>query len=715
MPWKTIMNMALDKLRDFLTRDGKTTRENVTWRKGAQSVAVSVLLAFKQDGLLVLPTGYGKTLLPAIAAGVERHSLTIVAVPLNAIYGSTRDEFDRAGVPYKVWSPKTRLGTQDRLLLTTYNLAVTPEFTFTLAVGIREMAYARIRLCLDEGHMAATEDYRKDVLQIVGELRRLAPNMQIVTYSGTVPPDTVDSVRRALQLREGSGTRVLRVPTNRPELSFQLTAIQSSVETCVKQIVPYWRDVMAVTPLTERRKQRAIVFVQTGADGLSAVRAFEAVHGMDVEFYHGRPANVEAALSPKERADMLQRWLSDDDARSPFIVATVALANGFHYPHVRAIFNIGLGDGTLQQLQESARAARDGLTGWSFLFPFGRDNHGAAANRADDDGPDAKGKNALRALVFGNKSACLREGLFAHLDGARNAFKCVDRQGNAFCSRCLKGVDVQGSLRLAAPDADATAAGSVVLETHQRANKTAEDEDVSPPVKRSHVAAKALPSATKMPASGAKIRRTVEGEDAFPYANEQAKALNRRFTRVNDVEDVLDPLRAARLCFEGVCPACHIMEPWRRDHPVHMSETDPSKLALLRCPHLSRFADAYKAWALRGGEIKLPVISGDRLCFRCWLPGAERLPHPPVTGKRSTCPVSYGVRLTVFYTAFDTDPDRQDQFRRRFPDAPHVDDADNEGEVDAMCVWLMRRSDRRDFHNYLMVFAFAHELLTSGR
>ncbi|VDC02754.1 unnamed protein product [Peniophora sp. CBMAI 1063] len=685
-----LKELALAQLRQFLSK-GSALLQDIVWRSLGQEGAVINCLEYKTDGLYILATGSGKTLIPAIAAYVERDSLTVVAVPLNAIYISTQAAFDDAGVEYALWSPGLQLQRQDRLLLTTYNRAAMSSFMATLSHGYHQYHYARIRIALDEGHLAASEMYRGDVMKVIGELRRVAPNVQVVSYTGTVPPEAEPSVRQALLLRPGAGTTVIRTPTNRPELSLMLLPQKSNMTDCAALIKTWWRFVTE-EDVFDANADRALIFVQTGDAGIELVDIFAKRYRQTVDFYYGRKVAKKRPLNDKQRAEMLGRWERGETA-TPFLIATVGLAQGYHYPGIRAVFSVGLADGATQQLQECARAGRDGKTGWAFMIPFANDNHPYTGG-----GVDIKGKSALTSLVFVNKTACLRKGLFGYMDGGENASKCMDDPHNVLCSRCNGSCNVHSSRRLVAP---ANAPPARPIQTPALVGQKRSQSDAPPPLPAAHRSLHRV-EGTLVTAPSAPARAARPGPSGF--ADMQKVATDQRIWRINNMQDSFIDLRAAWQFFRGLCPLCLIQSPNRRDCLEH------SRIGL--CPHVWSYGDAYRYWSAEIFKFDIPEFNEPPLHYLCWLPAVPAMPHPPLSDPKKTCKGSFTVKIVVFFAVFNTTPEFEREFRSAFTDVKPLNGwQDMEGRQ-ARLRWIITKKETRRFINYLEVFIWMYKRVT---
>ncbi|VDB95897.1 unnamed protein product [Peniophora sp. CBMAI 1063] len=643
----------------------------VLWRSDGQRQAIMECLAYARDALFILATGSGKTWVPVVAALLEQHSLTIIAVPLNAIYTSTRNMLAQAHVQcMQEWQTGDPIRNSARMVLITYDRANSHEFRIALSDAVRVERYIRIRLALDEAQMAVTDGQYRPTLLNIRELRGIA-EMQVIALSGTIPPTSEPEVKNLLGLHPHA-TTIVRTTTNRPELAFFVTRAMKDLSETIRNITQMWEQ-MCTGGLARSDHHLAIIFVQTGDNGEEAQTLLAAL-GYTAEFYHGAAASRGRPLTDRERGEMLDRWI-DAKNPSPFILATPALGAGYHNPRIIATFHAGLADGVVSLLQQMSRAGRDGQPAFAFALPSVHD----ASHYVERTRLDHRGKNALLDLIFKDKMVCLRKALFDFVDGLGHGQVCTDNAFNARCSRCVDG----GRLRDMLPPERAADAPiqSVIVRSEGRPLKRDASRMHSQPIGLHER------TATQDPETGEPLNPFSVRAFAEKQIEEQARQANRIDIERVEWQPVIETLD----CFTGVCPLCMMHNPRAAARPICHKD-------VIDCPHLRMSTHSFSGFR-KGIQFpkKKPKMEPP-YCFTCYLPNVDAIPHPAYQRGVRKCPHKDKVAPAIF--AAWSNPDWRAPLLTAFPDAPQGTDAAS------FAAWLVAKSDKRSMHNLMVVFAW---------
>lgn len=634
--------------RDVDPRDA----DGVTWRSEAQRESILTCLRYKTDGLFVLATGSGKTYIPIVPALIEENSLTIIAVPLNAIFDTTFEMLPAFNaMRCQPWGPDDNEITPGaRVVLISYDRACHQEFKTALLRACQTQGYYRVRLGLDECHMSGTDGEWRKVLTLIKELRALVP-MQVVAYTGTLPHSLEASVKSKLGLAAGDGTVTVRTTTNRPELSFHVAPPVQSVRSAVVTIAKMWEDMKSL-PYFDKTKHRAIIFVQTGADGRTAKEELSRM-GVECELFCGSTAGGGRSLTSEERAAILDRWIMEGD-KAPFLLATPALGAGFHYPWVLAVFHVRPGDGALAQLQQWTRAGRSGETSWCIMLPFKNDEHWWKRRE-----PDVKGKNVLMEIVFGKFKKCIRKSLFDFVDGPGQGQRCLDQPFNSKCTVCVKGsFTLEGSMPDVHPkNAPAPAIVSTTTSRKRAGTLSVYEEHAD---------------------------RKAPGPSVFRAQQDVVKTS--RSGRMRQEMDLWKDVRQAADYFATVCPLCLM------DCPGSVS-THHS--AYEQCPHIT---SDYGSWmALKDGIHYEKNSQAAYYCYHCHTPLVESMGHSKAREDIVRCKPRHAIVLPVAWFARNS-PKWMDGLARKFPDIERHESYEE---------WLVQKADKKPWRNITEVLLWA--------
>jgi ATP-dependent DNA helicase RecQ len=322
--------------------------------KPAQEAAVAAVLGGR-DALVILPTGYGKSLCYALPASIlhERgEGTTLVVSPLVALMDDQVRALRARGVSavalHRSLDPDARRDADAALSGGPALVFVSPERLQSTSFVRRLARLPVARIAVDEAHCVAEwgHDFRPEYGQL-GALRDALP-APLIALTATAPPRVADEITRSLRLRDP--VRV-SAPLRRSNLAY-------SVELCDGDRARAAR----VVELCERAGGRAIVYVATRKRAQDVAKALTAAR-IPAAYYHaGRTAGArEQAVAQFE------------DGRRTVIVATTAFGMGVDRPDVRLVAHAEA-PGTIEAyVQQAGRAGRDGAPARCVLLYAAKD------------------------------------------------------------------------------------------------------------------------------------------------------------------------------------------------------------------------------------------------------------------------------------------------------------------------------------------------------
>lgn len=317
--------------------------------RSPQGEIVQSLLS-KQDALVVMPTGGGKSICFQLPALLQT-GLTLVVSPLVALMENQVQELcDRrlpAALLHSELPNQQRRQTlwaleQQKLRL----LYVSPETLLSPPVWER-LCQPDLRingLILDEAHcLVQWGDTFRPAYRRLGAIRPALlqtkpPGTQIpiAAFTATADPQAQQIIQSVLQLRD---PQIFLASLYRPNLHL-------SVQTAWS---PRGRKQRLLQLMRKRPGQAGLVYVRTRRDA-EALADELTQSGFKTAAYH-------AGLSPQERRSIEAAWIHGN---MPFVVCTSAFGMGINKPDVRWVIHFHAPLLLSEYVQEVGRAGRDG-------------------------------------------------------------------------------------------------------------------------------------------------------------------------------------------------------------------------------------------------------------------------------------------------------------------------------------------------------------------
>jgi ATP-dependent DNA helicase RecQ len=385
-----------------------------------QEEAVRAIVAGR-DGLVLLPTGSGKSLcyqVPALVARRRGGGTTVVVSPLIALMDdqveALRGRGVAAGALHSHQDDAAQAATVSAFQRGALDLLyVSPERAATTSFR-RLLARAPVALlAVDEAHCVSQwgHDFRPDYL-LLHELRRIV-DAPMAAVTATATPEVVREIVERLGL---SKPAVVEADFRRPNLRFAVVHERS--QTARLELV---RDALERAGVRGRsHRGRALIYCSTRKTTEAVAKALRA-HGLVAGYYHaGRTA---LARERAHRAFAL--------GRTPVLVATNAFGMGIDFPDVRLIVHFQTPGSLEAYYQEAGRAGRDGQPA-ECLMLFGPGDL-ATQRRLATGGTRgaahlARSDRALAAIAaYAHDARCRQVVLCEHFTG---------HDGHAACGRC---------------------------------------------------------------------------------------------------------------------------------------------------------------------------------------------------------------------------------------------------------------------------------------
>ena len=388
-----------------------------------QEEIISSVLS-RQDGLVIMPTGGGKSLCYQIPALIF-DGLTVVVSPLIALMKDQVEQLEALGVPalflnsslawedYAANMERVRSG-EIKLLY------VAPETLFTDRIlGLLSRLKVDL-LAVDEAHCISEwgHDFRPEYRQLAA-FRQRFPQAACLAMTATATRRVRQDIQQTLLFDKA---HEYIASFDRPNLFIEVQP-KKRAEAQAVEFVRRFKDQSGIIYCFSRRQ------VEELADVL-------ARRGFSVRPYH-------AGLEDEVRKQNQELFIRDD---VQIIVATIAFGMGINKPNVRFILHYDLPRNIESYYQEIGRAGRDGLPAHCLLLYSYADTHKIEYFIKDKDEPErSHARQHLRDMTaYAEADICRRVPLLNYFGEAYTTENC----GN--CDNC-RSVQRQEQVDLTIP------------------------------------------------------------------------------------------------------------------------------------------------------------------------------------------------------------------------------------------------------------------------
>jgi DNA topoisomerase-3 len=300
-----------------------------------------------KDALLVMPTGYGKSLCYQLP-GIARGGTTLVVSPLIALMDDQVAKLKERGFAVeRIHSGRGRVESRqaciDYLNGKLQFLFIAPERL--RVTGFPEMLAKRkpSLIAVDEAHCISQwgHDFRPDYRKLGQYLPMLRP-APVIALTATATPRVQDDIAEQLGL----------IGPSRFIHGFRRTNL--AIE--VVEVAPSRRSALVCELLSDKARRPGIVYTPTRKQAESVAAELAA---------HFPTAAYHAGLDADHRQRVHEKFLA---GKIEVMVATIAFGMGIDKPDIRTVIHTALPGSLEAYYQEIGRAGRDGQPSRAILM-----------------------------------------------------------------------------------------------------------------------------------------------------------------------------------------------------------------------------------------------------------------------------------------------------------------------------------------------------------
>ncbi|MGK7911456.1 MAG: ATP-dependent DNA helicase RecQ [Synechococcus sp.] len=311
--------------------------------RSPQADVIAALLNGR-DALVVLPTGFGKSLCFQLPASLQT-GVTLVITPLIALMEDQARCLKKRGLNAEALHGQLDRHRKRRILsqLERGQLALlylSPEMVFHSSVWER-LQWPSVTIAgaiVDEAHTVAEwgSSFRPAFMRLGSIRRGLGRQFSVAAFTATANQDTQALLQDVLELQN---PLVVRASPRRENIRIALKVAWTAAGRR-KQLIAFVRQHSGQTGLVYARTRKVC---QELADTLSS-------QGLLAVAYHG-------GVCSERRRRLEREWLSGERS---FLVCTTAFGMGVDCPHVRWVLHFQPPASVTDYVQEIGRAGRDG-------------------------------------------------------------------------------------------------------------------------------------------------------------------------------------------------------------------------------------------------------------------------------------------------------------------------------------------------------------------
>jgi ATP-dependent DNA helicase RecQ len=317
--------------------------------------AQAVQAALNQDSLLaVFPTGGGKSItfqLPALMAGEQTRSLTVVISPLLSLMKDQVDNLERKGITDAVTingllDPIERSKAIERLEEgSAHILYIAPESLRSNTVERLLLKRPIARFVIDEAHCFSSwgQDFRVDYLYIgdfiksLQEKKQLADPIPVSCFTATAKQKVIEDIRTYFKEKLNLHLSLFTARASRTNLHYKVFQEEGDNQKYEE-----------VRRLLQQDQRPTIIYVSRTRKAMQLAEKLTK-DGFEARAFHGK-------MTKEEKTENQEAFMA---GRVNIMVATSAFGMGVDKSDVGRVIHFEISDSLENYVQEAGRAGRD--------------------------------------------------------------------------------------------------------------------------------------------------------------------------------------------------------------------------------------------------------------------------------------------------------------------------------------------------------------------
>ena len=375
---------VLEVLLRLIGRNGIETFKNEEQKKSLLMVMNS-----KKDGLIISPTGSGKSMHFLIPAFLRSADVSILIVPLVALQMDIIKKCKRYGVQAELWKDRFTAGA--RIVLCSVEHVVTE--TYKLFISEKQSLGTLFAVFVDEALLVKQwSSFRPVLNRIRRHIKPEGVKFPVYAMTGTCPPIMSRNIMDALNMNMNEAT-VMRSSCTRSNISYRMVDVdEEDVQFELASIIR--SNAKKVRSESKLTGGKFIVYCLTRDSCDQLPDEIQGITGRTVSLY-----KYHAGLSGQKRKEQAEQWERSDSGDQVHVMfATAAFGCGIDIANVRLVVHSGCPHSMIGYVQESGRAGRDGRPCQSIVLNIRKQQaqkvrkHGAQMIMSHDDGGRGEGE-----------------------------------------------------------------------------------------------------------------------------------------------------------------------------------------------------------------------------------------------------------------------------------------------------------------------------------